>query len=285
MNVYVSVDMEGCAGIVHREQTDPKGFDYELGRRAMAEEANAAIAGAFDAGAVRVVVADGHGGNGMRNLRLHDLDPRAEVVTGSPRRLGQLEGIDGGFDALLLVGYHTRHGRAGVLSHTTNGQAVGDLWVNGSVVGEVGLNALLAGSFGVPTALVTGDDLTCAEAARDAPGCETVTVKWALGRYAARCLAPSVAGAAVRRGAAAAVARAATLTPVALPAAAGAAPVEIRLRFKETGSAESAARMLGAGLVDDDTVAFASATLAEAYAAYSLAVEAWQPAWGAWIRG
>jgi len=281
MRVYVSVDMEGCAGIVHREQTDPKGFDYELGRRAMAEEANAAVAGAFDAGATRVVVADGHGGNGMRNMRLHDLDPRAEAITGSPRRLGQLEGIDGGFDALLMVGYHTRHGRAGVLSHTTNGQAVGDLWVDGRVVGEVGLNALLAGSFGVPTALVTGDDLTCLEAARDCPGCETVTVKWALGRYAARCLAPSVAADAIRRGAAAAVAGAARLAPVG--AAAG--PVEIRVRFKESGSAESAARMLGAALVDDDTVAFAAPTMAEAYAAYSVAVEAWQPAWGAWIRG
>jgi D-amino peptidase len=283
VNVYVSVDMEGCAGIVHREQTDPKGFDYEVGRRAMAEEANAAAAGAFDAGATRVVVADGHGGNGMRNLRLRDLDPRVELVTGSPRRLGQLEGIDGGFAALLMVGYHTRHGRAGVLSHTTNGQAVADLWVDGRVVGEVGLNALLAGSFGVPTALVTGDDLTCVEAERDCPGCETVTVKWALGRYAARCLHPDAAAAAIRRGAAAAVRAAAHLAPVVTTASPSA--VEIRLRFKETGSAASAARMLGAHLVDDDAVAFVAASLADAYAAYSLAVEAWQPAWGAWIRG
>ena len=30
MKLFVSVDMEGCAGIVYREQTDPKGFDYEL---------------------------------------------------------------------------------------------------------------------------------------------------------------------------------------------------------------------------------------------------------------
>lgn len=280
MNVYVSVDMEGCAGIVYREQTDPKGFDYELGRRVMAAEANAAIAGAFEAGATRVVVADGHGGNGMRSIRPHDLDPRAELITGSPRRFGQLDGLEEGFDALLMVGYHTRHGRAGVLSHTTNGQAVGDLWVNGRVVGEVGLNARYAGALGVPTLLVTGDDLTCVEAAHDCPGTETVAVKWARGRYAARGLHPDVACAAIRRGAAAGLARRAQVAPVTTTT-----PVEVRLRFKETGSAESAARVLHTELVDDDTVAFTAADMVEAYVAYNVLVETWQPAWGAWIRG
>ncbi len=280
MNVYVSIDMEGCAGIVHREQTNPTGVDYELGRQAMTDEANAAVAGAFDAGATRVVVSDSHGGNGMRNVRPRDLDPRAELVTGSPRRFGQLECIDDGFDALMMVGYHTRHGRSGVLSHTMNGQAVADLWVNDRVVGELGINALLAGSFGVPTVLVTGDDLTVAEGERDCPGCETVTVKWALGRYAARSLHPQVACDAIRRGAAAALHRAGDIAPVTTSA-----PVEIRLRFKETGSAESAARLPGARLVDDDTIALAAETMADAHVAYSIAVESWLPAWGAWIRG
>jgi D-amino peptidase len=280
VNVYVSVDMEGCAGVVHREQTNPTGFDYAFGRRAMEVEANAAVAGAFDAGARRVVVADGHGGNGMRSIRPAELDPRAELVTGSPRRFGQLDGIDEGFDALLMVGYHTRHGRAGVLSHTTNGQAVGDLWVNGRVVGEVGLNALYAGACGVPTLLVTGDDLTCAEAAQDCPGAEVVVVKWARGRYAARGMHPDVACASIRLGAAAALRRRTTVAPVVT-----ASPTEVRLRFKETGSAESAARVLHTDLVDDDTVAFTAADMIEAYRAYNVLVEAWQPAWGAWIRG
>jgi D-amino peptidase len=280
VRVFVSVDMEGCAGIVHREQTDPAGFDYELGRQAMTDEANAAIAGAFAAGATEVVVADGHGGNGMRNIRARDLDPRAELITGSPRRLGQLDGIDAGFDALLLIGYHTRHGRAGVLSHTTHGQAIGDLSVNGRVIGEVGLNALLAASFGVPTLLVTGDDLTCAEASRDVPGCATLAVKWAIGRYAARTLHPRVAAEAIGAAVRDALARRAAVPLAPVPS-----PVSVQVRFKESGSAESAARLAGARLVDDDTIAFTAATMAEAVAAYSMAVEAWVPAWGAWIRG
>lgn len=280
MNVYISVDMEGCAGVVHREQTNPVGFDYEVGRAAMTAEANAAVAGAFDAGATRVVVSDSHGGNGMRNIRLPELDPRAELISGSPRRLGQLEGIDDGFDALLMVGYHTRHGRAGVLSHTMNGQAVADLWVNDRVVGEVGINAYLAGSFGVPTVLVTGDDLTAAEAERDCPGCEVVAVKWALGRYAARHLGMRVACERVRAGAAAALARRGEIEPTTTTS-----PVTIRLRYKDTGSAEGVLRLVGARQVDDDCIEFTVSTMAEAHAGYSIAVEAWLPAWGSWIKG
>ena len=244
MNVYISVDMEGCAGVLHREQTNPKGYDYELARALMTGEANAAIEGAFDAGAKRVVVSDGHGGNGMRNLLPEALDARAEVVQGSPRRLGQLAGIDdaadGGFDGLLMIGYHTRHGRAGVLSHTTNGQAIADLWLGDALVGEMGLNARLAGSFGVPTLLATGDDLTVAEAESDCPGCHTVAVKWALGRYAARALHPARARAAIRAGTVAALARRAEVAPVRVEGA-----VRVRIRFKETGSAESAGAAAG----------------------------------------
>lgn len=280
MNVYISVDMEGCAGVVHREQTNPVGFDYELGRMAMTVEANAAVAGAFDAGATRVVVSDSHGGNGMRNIRLSELDPRAELINGSPRRLGQLECIDEGFDALMMVGYHTRHGRSGVLSHTMNGQAVADLWVNGRVVGEVGINAYLAGSFDVPTVLVTGDDLTVAEAQQDCPGCEGAVVKWALGRYAARHLQTEVACNVIRKAAAASLVRRGDIAPTV-----ASAPVTIRLRYKESGSAESAARLLGTRLVDDDCIEFTAPTMAEAHAAYSAAVEMWLPAWGSWIRG
>jgi D-amino peptidase len=278
MKVYVSVDMEGCSGVVHREHTNPKGYDYHLGRHLMTQEANAAIQGAFDGGATSVVVSDAHGGNGMRSLLVEELDERAQAVIGTPRRLGQLEGIDSSFDALLQVGYHTRHGRSGVLSHTTNGRAVANLWIQDRVVGEVGLNDLLAGHFGVPTALVTGDDLTVAEARESCPSCETVTVKWAMGRYAARCLHPAAARKAIREGAAAALQR---LDQI--PATQVGTPVRIRLQFKESGSAESAARLPGVELVDDDTVEFTCPTAEEAYAAYTAAVELWYPAWGEWI--
>src|SRR5881392_3958328 len=54
MRVYISVDMEGIAGVVHESQTDPTtpAFAAEYGRfrRLMTAEANAAGEGTFDGG-------------------------------------------------------------------------------------------------------------------------------------------------------------------------------------------------------------------------------------------
>lgn len=280
MRVYISVDMEGCAGVVHREQTNPTGYDYELARRLMTAEANAAVLGAFDAGVEEVVVSDSHGGNGMRNLLIEELDSRADIILGSPRPFGQLEGLDKSFSTVLLVGYHTRHGAAGVLSHTTNGQAIANLWLNDQLVGEIGLNAYLAGHYGVPVSLVSGDNLTVAEARTLLPDVVGVEVKTALGRYAARNLHPVRARTYLRAGAEKAVRQASYM---AAPRLEG--PIICRVQFKETGSAESAAVAPGAQLVADDTIELAVPDMAAAYSAYHALVALWQPAWGAWIHG
>src|SRR5437899_1455487 len=62
MRVYISVDMEGIAGVVHESQTDPTtpafAAEYARFRRLMTAEANAAVEGALAAGATRVLVND-----------------------------------------------------------------------------------------------------------------------------------------------------------------------------------------------------------------------------------
>lgn len=280
MKIYVAADMEGCSGVVHTEQTDPRGHDYALARRWMAGDVNAAVAGAFEGGATAVVVSDGHGANGFRNLLLHDLDPRAELITGGPRPHGQLEGLDGTFDAVFLIGFHARHGSAGVLSHTTNGQAVANLWLEGQAVGEVGLNAYMAGHFGVPVVLVSGDDLTVAEARELLPHVEGVAVKRALGRYSARCIHPARAQAALRAAAGSVAPRAAAARPVSMPG-----PVEVTVQFKDTGGAESARRMPGVEPVGDDTVRVRCPDMPAAYRTYATLTALWPAAWGNWVRG
>ncbi len=52
LKVYISVDMEGIAGVVSNAQAG--GADYEWARPLMLAETNAAIAGAFEAGATDV---------------------------------------------------------------------------------------------------------------------------------------------------------------------------------------------------------------------------------------
>lgn len=210
MRVYISVDMEGIAGVVHEDQTDPiatrHAGEYNRFRRLMTNEANAAIAGAVDAGAAGILVNDSHWL--MRNLLAEELNPKAELMSGGPKRLSMVEGIDGGFDAAMFIGYHARAGtRSATIDHTYASR-VYEARINGQPVGELALNAAMAGVHGVPVALVSGDQALAAEAkAVLGSEVETVIVKEAVGRFAARSLAPTVACERIRAAAAGALRR------------------------------------------------------------------------------
>src|SRR5579884_3540233 len=58
LKIYVSVDMEGVAGVVSADQLNPPGFEYERFRGFMTDVALAGVHGAVDAGATEVVVSD-----------------------------------------------------------------------------------------------------------------------------------------------------------------------------------------------------------------------------------
>lgn len=203
MRVYISVDMEGIAGVAHENQTDPTdprhAGEYNRFRRLMTNEANAAIAGALEAGAEAVLVNDSHWL--MRNLLAEELNPSAELLSGGPKRLSMVEGIDGGFDAAMFIGYHARAGtRNATIDHTYTSR-VYEARLNGHAAGELAINAAMAGVFGVPVALVSGDQSLAAEArALLGDEVETVIVKQAVGRFATRSLAPTVACQRIREG-------------------------------------------------------------------------------------
>src|SRR4051812_2355031 len=65
--IFISVDMEGIAGVVQPAQLGPEGFEYGRAREWMTVEINAAIAGIREAGPAAIVVADSHG-NGQSPL-------------------------------------------------------------------------------------------------------------------------------------------------------------------------------------------------------------------------
>ena len=194
MRVYVSVDIEGITGVVHRDMMMSGEHEYNRGRRLMMGDANAAIEGLVKAGATTIVVADGHGP--MRNLLIEDLHPAAQLVTGTAdgRDYCQLETADAQpFDAAVFVGYHAmaRTYKA-IAPHTIAGAAVSELRVNGRPHGETGLNAAVLGSLGIPVIMLTGDSTTCAEAkAFLGDDLATVAVKDAVGRNAALCRPPA----------------------------------------------------------------------------------------------
>jgi D-amino peptidase len=184
LKVYISADMEGITGLVDAEDVQPPGRDYERGRVMMTEDVNAAVRGAYQAGASTVLVNDAHGP--MRNLLPDLLDPRAVLIKGRPKPMGMIEGLTSEYDAALCVGFHAKAGTLGVLSHSFMGHEIEDIWLDDRPVGEIGLLQATAAAYGVPVVLLTGDDTACAEmTARDA-GVVTVPVKFAKDRFAAR---------------------------------------------------------------------------------------------------
>ncbi len=154
--VFISVDMEGLAGVVNGPDVNSTGPDYQMFRTIMAGETNAAIEGAFLAGATEVLVRDGHGSK--NNLRPTEVDPRAKLLRGAstgPKNM--MEGIDSTFDAVVFIGYHAKAGTPNaILEHTSTGNVI-DVAINGVSLPEGGYNALVAGLYGVPVVFVAGD--------------------------------------------------------------------------------------------------------------------------------
>ena len=269
MQVYISVDMEGVAGVVHVDQTRRTGHDYERARRWMTAEADAAVKGAFDAGASAVLVNDSHGD--MRNLVLEDLDPRAELISGSLKPLSMVQGVAASHACALFVGYHAGAGsRGGILDHTYYGRVVARCRVGGRDWNETALNAAVCGALGVPVALVTGDATACAQARELLGDVDVVVVKDAITRYAARAMHPSAACAKIRAAAAAAVrgAAAGARRPFAPPP-----PHALEIDFVNAACADAAELVPGTRRVDGLTCAYRAddaATLIQVIQAWTI---------------
>jgi D-amino peptidase len=193
--------MEGIAGVVHEDQTNPSdprcAAEYARFRRLMTLEANAAIEGALAGGATRILVNDSHWS--MRNLLAEELHPGAELLSGGPKTWSMMEGIELGWDLAALIGYHAKAGTAAAILDHTYSDRILDVRLNGRSVGELGINAALAGYFNVPIAVVSGDQALAAEArALLGDGTRTVVVKQAVSRHAARSVAPERARTLIR---------------------------------------------------------------------------------------
>lgn len=192
MKILIAADMEGVTGVVHWDHVAPEHTEYGRFRRLMTDDVNAAIRGAFEAGAEQVIVSDGHAHG--RNILVEELDPRARLHSGTPSPLAMVKGVDAGVDAAIFVGYHARAGaQNGILDHTWSSARVANLWLNDKLVGETGLNAAVCGHFGVPVIMISGDQTVCAEATALLGQLETAVVKQASGRMTAECLPPEVA--------------------------------------------------------------------------------------------
>jgi len=120
LKVYISADMEGIGGVATRLQSGSTGCRVRKVPPSHDPEVNAAIEGAFDAGATEVPVSDSHGN--AQNSDLELLDKRARLIRACPRELGMVHGLDRSFAAVAFVGYHASDGQnPGILAQTFSG--------------------------------------------------------------------------------------------------------------------------------------------------------------------
>lgn len=191
MNILISVDIEGIAGVFHPEQTRAGNGEYERARRQMTEEANAVIRGALAGDAQQIVVNDSHGS--FRNLLPELLHPAARMMLGKPRELGMMGGLDASTDAVMLVGYHARSQTRGILAHTINSFAFARVWFNELELGEAGIYGALAGEHGVPVIFGSGDDVFVAETSLLFTQAQFAEIKQAHGANSGISLSPQAA--------------------------------------------------------------------------------------------
>lgn len=192
LKIYISVDMEGLAGVVSAEQLGPSGFEYGLAREIMTREVNAAIEGAVKAGATEFVISDSHG-NGQ-NLLIEKLPKDVLIVRSWPRHLSMMAGIDETFDGVIFLGYHvSTNSKEGVRAHTFSSAKLTDVKINMASVSEAAYNAIIAGHYNVPVIMVSGDDKTIEETRRFLGDIEGAVVKWAYSYESAKTLTPEAA--------------------------------------------------------------------------------------------
>jgi len=235
VKLFISFDMEGVAGIVDWAQCLPPGQLYEEGRALLLGEVNAAIDGALAAGATEIVCNDSHGP--MNNLNPADLHGRAAYIAGRHKPRYMMEGLDDSFDAVFLIGYHgSISGEPSVLSHTYNPSVISRVTLNDVECGESGINALVAAGHGVPVALITGDQVTIAEAEPFFKQVEPVVVKGSITRFAAAQVHPEEAREMIYAGAESALRR---LGSVPLPNVGLPARLDVELQNADMASVAS----------------------------------------------
>lgn len=212
MDIYITLDVEGVTTVTNLEQVRHGDPEFGATRILLTEEINAAIEGALAAGVEGALVNEGHGKH--RNVIPKELNRKARLLTGRNKLFHLMHGIDRGFGAMFMIGYHAGAGKQyGVLGHTFHAY---HCTVNGRYMSEIGLCVALAGYYGVPTVLVTGDEESCRDALNLVPNMETVAVKEGISAASAINLHPAVAQEKIKAAAERAIKRLPEIQPFSL---------------------------------------------------------------------
>jgi D-amino peptidase len=207
MKILILTDLEGVAGVsVEKQLGDISNPYYRKAREMLADEINAAVTGAKEAGATEFLVADGHGSGYDMMLDFDRIDQDVKFITGcGSSGENVMDAVDDSFAAAFVIGQHPKKGSRGALEHTGSHLVNQGMRLNDIEVGEAGFHAAVLGEKNIPLALLTGDDEAVREMTTFAKNGVGVAVKKGISRNFCISLHPLMAQRMIKDGACRAV--------------------------------------------------------------------------------
>ena len=169
MKVYISADMEGVTGVSHWDEVDHNKPQYAYFQEQMSKEVAAACEGATLSGAKEIYVKDAH--YSARNIIPSYLPENVKIIRGwSGHPYSMVQGLNNKFDALMMVGYHSRAGSSSnPLAHTMSSAKIDEIILNEKPASELLLHGTVASKYHVPLVFVSGDFGICKEVKEISP--------------------------------------------------------------------------------------------------------------------
>lgn len=189
MNIFISFDMEGIAGIDRFsdeiKQTKRYSDAIHAHVRAVVEGIRHSIR---NDEVEHITIVDSHGeGKNLDYLLLSEMDPRIELISGYPRKDFMMTAVKG-HDIAFFLGYHAGSGHHhGNMNHSYSTH-FHRVTVNDIKVSEAMINQIVAKDYDVPVGLVIGDSGLYGQLILEGymPYVEYVVTKESLGHNAVR---------------------------------------------------------------------------------------------------
>lgn len=160
MKIFISADMEGCAGITSWDETILGNNEHIRASEQMTLEVKAACDAYFEIGVTEIVVKDAH--DSARNI-LYELLPKGVKIvrqwTTNP--FSMVQGLDKSFDGVAFIGYHSAASMIGSpLAHTMDTK-ISKITINDMICSEYLIHTYAAAHFNVPVIMISGDKMIC----------------------------------------------------------------------------------------------------------------------------
>jgi D-amino peptidase len=255
MKIYISLDMEGIAGILTWTQEENNRSEV---RKCMTQQIEWVIEGIrltpVNKSIDEIVVADSHSAGDSLLYDVTAIDDRLHLISGFPRPKYMMPAFDGSYSVVFFVGYHGGIGTLNSNMDHSYSSRFHRIWIQDKLMNESLINAAYAGYYKVPVGLVIGDDalrnqLTVKGAM---PWAKYVVTKYSLSRFAVKNRPLNV----VKKETIGIVKKVLSSDLKKIPLYEFKSPIKLKIEFQTTSMAGVVSLVPGVRRIDGVTVEF-----------------------------